>query len=123
MQIFIDGTDFQFDVLAVTETWHTKDNIHFSPGMIQGYYRYEGKPGSSMKGGCGFFIKDTLAYTNRPDLGIRHKRIRSEFETKWIQIIGFNNQKLIIGVIYRHPSSEDIEFYKYLNKTLKIIEK
>ena len=68
-----------------------------------------------MKGECGFF--------NRPDLGIRHKRIRSEFETKWIQIIGFNNQKLIIGVIYRHPSLEDIEFYKYLNKTLKIIEK
>ena len=76
-----------------------------------------------MKGECGFFIKDTLAYTNRPDLGIRQKRIRSEFETKWIQIIGFNNQKLIIGVIYRHPSLEDIEFYKYLNKTLKIIEK
>ena len=49
-----------------------------------------------VKEGCGFFIKDTLAYTNRLDLDIINKSKGSEFETKWIEIIGFNNQKLII---------------------------
>ena len=109
-------------VLGVTET-QTKDNIHFNPGIIEGYHRYERNPGSSMKGGCGFFIKDNLAYTDWPDLDIRHKSKGSEFETKWIEIIGFNNHKLIIGVIYRHPGSKDIEFYNYLKNTSKRKEK
>ena len=64
MQILIDNLDFQFDVLAVTETWYTKDNFHFTPGIIEGYHRYEGNTGSSVKEGCGFFIKDTLVYNN-----------------------------------------------------------
>ena len=91
MEILINNLEFQFDVLAVTENWHTKDSIHFIPGIIEGFHRYEGSPGSSMKGGCGFFIKETLAYTNWPDLDIRHKSKGTEFETKWIDIIGFNN--------------------------------
>ena len=49
-----------------------------------------------MKRGCGFFVKDSLAYTNQLDLDIRNKSKRGGFETKWIEIIGFNNQKLII---------------------------
>ena len=54
-----------------------------------------------MKRGCGF-IKDISAYTNQPGIDLKHKSKGSEFETKWIEIIGFNNQKLITGVIYRH---------------------
>ena len=101
MQTLMHNLDFQFDVSAVTETWHTNHNICFNPGILEEYHRYEGNPGPSMKGGCGFFIKDTLAYTNRLDLDIINKSKGSEFETKWIEIIGFNNQKLIIWVIDR----------------------
>ena len=57
MQILIDNLDFQFDVLVVTKTWHTKDNIHFNPGIIEEYRRYGGNPGPSMKGGCEFFYQ------------------------------------------------------------------
>ena len=47
----------QIDGLAVTKTWHTKDNIHFNPGTIGEYQRYEGNPGSSMEEGVAFLSK------------------------------------------------------------------
>ena len=48
------------------------------------------------------FLSKTLAYTNTPDLDIRHKSKEVNLKLQ-IEIIGLNNQKLNIGVIYRHP--------------------
>lgn len=80
-KILIENLDFQFDVLAVTETWHTKDNIHFNPGIMERYQKYEGNPGFSMNEWCGFFINDTLAYNEWPDL---HIKAKTQKQRKWI---------------------------------------
>ena len=47
------------------------------------------------------------------------KRKENESGTIWIEINGFNNLKLIVGVIYRHPNSKYTEFYKYIGKENK----
>ena len=51
LQDLINNLDNQFDVIALTETWHTKNNIYFDSGQIEGYHKYEGTEGSSNKGG------------------------------------------------------------------------
>ena len=46
----------------------------------------------------------------RTDLDIMHKSNKSEFETKWIEVIGEKDKNIVIGVVYRHPKSKDKEF-------------
>ena len=100
-----------------------RNSVHFHPGLIDSYHKYEGNTGSSKKGGCGLYVKDTVTFANRSDLDIKHKSNKSEFEAKWIEVIGDMNKDIIIGVVYRHPKSKDKDFYDYIGKTLRVIKK
>ena len=80
--------DLKFDVIALTETWNSEDKKHlFMPPTIEGYLPYEGITGSTMKGGCGFYIRNTIDYIPRKDLDHKFYKMGSEFECKWIEII------------------------------------
>ena len=70
-----------------------------------------------------FFIKDSLAYTIRNDLNIKFQNKTTEFETNWVELIGLGNEKLAIGVVYRHPKSKDTDFTKYWGNSLDILRK
>ena len=74
-EVLLDNLKHQFDVIAPTETWHMKNNVHFTPGILSGYQKYEGLAGLSKEGECGVFIKGTIPYITRPDLSIN-----SEFQ-------------------------------------------
>ena len=50
--MLIDNLDLQFDVVALTKTWHTIDYIHFNHGTLTGYHKYDGAEGSSNKDEC-----------------------------------------------------------------------
>ena len=76
-----------------------------NPKLIEGYFCYYGNKGSSGKGGCGFYINDSVNQTPRKDLDGRH-----ESESCWLEIITGKKCNLIIGVIYRHPSKQDLTF-------------
>ena len=78
VEILLDNLEHQFDVIALTETWHMKNNVNFTPGILSGYQKYEGLAGLSKKAGYGVYIKDT--YITRPDLSINLKNTQSEFE-------------------------------------------
>ena len=53
---------YDFDVIALSETWNPANaNNLFLPKHIEGYHDYVGTTGSSLKGGCGFYIKDNLS--------------------------------------------------------------
>ena len=80
LEILLDNLEHQLDVIALTETWHMKNNVNFTPGILSGYQKYEGLAGLSKKGGCGVFIKHTIPYITRPDLSINFKNTQSEFE-------------------------------------------
>ena len=68
-EVLLDNLKHQFDVIAPTETWHMKNNVHFTPGILSGL------AGLSKEGECGVFIKGTIPYITRPDLSIN-----SEFQ-------------------------------------------
>ena len=121
LEILLDNLEHQFDVIALTETWHMKNNVNFTPGILSGYQKYEGLAGLSKKAGYGVYIKDT--YITRPDLSINFKNTQSEFEVLWLEIIRPLKDNILIGVIYRHPKQKGKEFLQYLSNTLKKIKK
>ena len=51
LEILLDNLEHQFDVIALTETWHLKNNVNFTPGILSGYQKYEGLAGLSKKVG------------------------------------------------------------------------
>ena len=123
LETLLDNLEHQFDVIALTETWHTKENVNFTPGILPGYQKYEGLAGLSKKGGCGVYIKDTIPYITRSDLSKSIKNTQSEFEVLWIEVISPKKENILIGVVYRHPKQKDKEFLQYLSNTLQKTKK
>ena len=37
LEISLDKLEHQFDVIALTETWHMEKNVNFTPGVLSGY--------------------------------------------------------------------------------------
>ena len=123
LEILLDNLEHQFDIIALTETWHMEEDVNFTPGIPQGYQKDEGLVGLSKKGGCGVYIKDTIPYTIRPDLSLNFKNTQSEFEALWLEIISPNKDSILVGVTYRHPKQKDKGFFQFLSTTLKKVKK
>ena len=122
LESLIDHLDYKFDVVALSKTWETKGNASFTAGNLPGYQKIEDTKGSSKKGGCGFYIKNSIPYIQRKEFNTTHKSKFSEFETNWIEVINSKNQNIITGVVYRHPRQKDTEFLNYMKQTLKTID-
>ena len=123
LEVLLHNLDYNFDVIALTETWRVEGNKNFAPGRLGNYSKYEGLPRSSRKGGCGFYINKAITYINRLDLDKRHKGKNSEFEAKWIEVMYLSVEKIIIGSIYRHPKPNDHSVLNNLKETNKKIWK
>ena len=73
------------------------NNIH-----LHGYNEFIFAPTNSIHGEIGFYIKENITYFERNDLDMNST---SDYETKFIEIRF--EKPLIIGCVYRHPSSID----------------
>ena len=51
LEILLDNLEHQFDVIAHTETWHMKNNVNYTPGILSGYQKYEELAGLPRKVG------------------------------------------------------------------------
>ena len=115
---------FKFDVIAVTETWNPEDKKHkFTPPIFDGYSPYIGTTGSTLKGGCGFYVNSDLKYQPRKDLKIKIKETTCEVETFWIEIIIEKQPNILICVTYRHPKKDDKQTTEKLSETLDRIKR
>ena len=100
---------FKFDIIAVTESWNPEDKKYkFSPPIFEGYSPYTGTTGSSLKGGCGFYINSDLKFQPRKDLNTKIKDLTCEVESCWIEIIIDKQPNILICVLYRHPRKNDV---------------
>ena len=120
----ITDLEFKFDVIAVTETCNPEDKKHkFTPPIFEGYSPYLGSTGSSLKGGCGFYVNSDLKYQPRKDLNMKIKEITCEVETFWIEIINEKQPNMLICVAYRHPKKDDKQTTEKLSETLDRIKR
>ena len=80
-------------------------------------------PTQTSHGGSGFYIRDTLAFKRRNDL-LLNPPDTADFKSTFLEIVLPNKKHLIVGCIYRHPSSKITleDFSKnYLDPILGII--
>ena len=113
--------DYPFDIIAVTETWNAEKNKDkFIPKMLPGYDKYKGIRGTTLKSGCGLYIRMGLKYKDRDDLDTTYYDDINEFQFKFIEIINDKKSNIILGVIYRHPKkTSDNTFNNKITETLE----
>ena len=125
LNYLLNNLNYKFDIIALSETWNSTQKVqNFRPGIIEGYHQYLGQQGTTIKGGCGFYIRNIHKYIERKKLDLSFCDDNNEFQTKWIEIINEKNVNILIGVFYRHPrKSSDNIFCENLKQKLSIIKK
>ena len=108
LEDLLHDLDHTFDIIALSETWNSeKTQLTFSPKRLEGYQDYYGTTGISLKGGCGFYIRNTYTHIPRKDLEFQIKESGCETENCWIELINEKGPNVLIGVFYRHPSKNN----------------
>ena len=69
---------------------------------IEGYNPFIFDPTETTHGGTGFYVSNSINYKKRDDL---KQTSKTDFESTFIEVILPNRKNLILGCIYRHPSS------------------
>ena len=95
----------------------------FSPKRIEGYLDYYGMEGSSLKGGCGLYIKNTFTPIPRKDLEFKITHQGCEPENCWNELVNESGPNVLVGVFYRHPSRNNNIFIEKLKTTLKKVNR
>ena len=93
----------EFQIIGITEH-KIRDSIPTSSITIAGYHEFIFNPTQTSHGGTGFYVKDNLAVKKRDDLLLKSPE-PGEFESIFLEIVFPKQKNLIIGCIYRHPSS------------------
>ena len=79
---------------------------------IPGYQPFVFDCSNTTHGGTGFYIKNSIVFNKRDDLKFYSP---GDFESTFIEIILPNKKNMIIGFIYRHPSS-NISIQKFIKE-------
>ncbi len=116
--------DHRFNVIALTETWHSsKNDKAIKDIVLDGYQPYHGTQGSTLKGGCGFSVTESLKFKPRTEFDTQVENINSEFEASWIEIVNEKQKNILLGCIYRHPRKTDNQFIVYMQNIFEKIKK
>ena len=107
----ISNLEFSFSVIAVSETWNPKGKSEVKPRKVEGYQNYHGNEESSVKSGCGFYVKKGIKFKPWKDLDIVYHDTDNEFQSTWIEVLNDNKPNIIIGVYYRHPKKTQITYF------------
>ena len=100
--IMISLINHKFDIIGISEHKILKDTPPSNNLNIPGYNEFLFEPSETAFGGAGFYIKDNLDYIRRNDLEINS---HSNYESVFIEIIFPKKKNMIVGCMYRHPSS------------------
>ena len=115
LEYLLDSTNFNFDVIAISEIRITKNKTP-SNHIDLTNYSYKHCPTESSAGGTLLYVRNHLLYKTRNDLNIYKS---TELESVFIEIINHKKSNILVGCIYRHPLMDLNEFNDYyLNELL-----
>jgi exonuclease III len=107
--------DFQFDVLAISESKLQKNMEPKVDISINGYHYPLSTPTKATKGGVLLYIKENHVFKPRPNLHIYADKTS---ESCFAEIINCKGKNSIVGVIYRHPTGNSFDFIETYLKPL-----
>ena len=87
---FIANVYSDFDIIAITETTHKKDEIFTTNVSINGFKEFY-IPSNSSKGGTALYIKKNYDVFERNDLKIQNDL----FESVWIEVKNKNKKNIV----------------------------
>ena len=93
-----------FQIIGITEH-KIKDLTPISNVKLAGYHEFIYTTTQTSHGGSGFYIRDSLAFKRLNDL-LLNPPGTADFESTFLEIVIPNKKSLIVGCIYRHPSSK-----------------
>ena len=120
LQHLLSSTKKNCDIIAISETRITKQ-VSLLNNLNLDNYSFEFTPTETSAGGSLLYIANHLSYKCRNDLNIYKK---NELESTFIEIVNPKKSNILVGVIYKHPSTDLADFNcNYLNKLLENIFK
>ena len=118
-EIFMSNLCIEFTIMAFSETWLTCCNNTLY--NIDGYNVESSYRTMRRGGGVSLYIREHVTYTVRNDLDIFNDIMESKFveiDKKCID----NDRNVIIGVIYRPPNSDVVQFTSLISGILQNIK-
>ena len=120
LQYLLSCPKKKFDIIAISETRITKQ-VSLLNNLNLNNYSFEFTPTETSAGGTILYIANHLSYKCHNDLNIYKE---NELESTVIETVNPRKSNIIVGVIYRHPSTNLTGFNcNYLNKLLENITK
>ena len=114
---YLDLLPISFTVIGLTETWLDKDTVNNV--SIVNYNHYPSYRSERCGGGVSLFFKEDIHFSPRNDLAAS---IGDEAESVFIELTEpFFKKKVIVGCIYRPPSSNTNTFTDCFYNTLGMI--
>ena len=102
LRTVLSRSKHSFDIIGISEHKIGKDSPPPNNIEITGYYPFEFEPTGTTHGGAGFYIKNCHEFKERKELNLN---MPGDVEALFIEIIIPDRKNLIVGCIYRHPSS------------------
>ena len=117
--------EYPFDIIALSETWNPEGaKEKFIPKQIENYNKFKGLPGTTLRSGCGLYIRTGIKYKQRKDLDTKFHDDINENQCKIIEVVNTKGSNIIICVTYRHPKkTSDNTFNTWLHNSLENIRK
>ena len=106
-----------FDVIGISEHKIKRGCTPSNNINITGYDEFKFEPTDTTHGGAGFYIKSGLNYNVRYDLNLNDS---PHVEAMFVEIFLKDRKNLVVGCVYRHPSS-DISIPDFTEKYLEPI--
>ena len=119
LQQFINSTEFDIDVICISETSQREDIEFASNVHLNGYKDPVSLGSKSAKGGVAIYTKCNLKIKRRIDLD----KVDNSFEIVWVEIQVDKSKNILIGCAYRHPNGNIDDFITYTSKCIKKINK
>ena len=82
-------------------------NVSLLNNLNLNNYSFEFTPTETCSGGTLLYIANHLSYKCHNDLNIYKK---NELESTFIEIVNPKKSNIVVGVIYRHPSTDLTDF-------------
>ena len=91
------------DIIGISEHKIKKGDVPTANVDIPGYETFLYEPTESSHGGTGLYLKNNINYTERTDLAVNSS---GNFDSIFIEINFPERKNLIVGCIYRHPTTK-----------------